>query len=129
MSMDKRKGSVYAWLGTVVIYVQRKKKSYPTMTNDGRTKIIIYKKRLNTYLSCGRRNLAIVNFLPKTFSNCNRFVASISKLFDRIVWKNLMSVEIFFFFVSNNKKRKQKKKIYTLVSENDKNDIQPRNSR
>ena len=113
MSMDKRKESVYACLGTVVMYVQRKKKRHPTMTND------------NTYISCEERTLAIVRFFPKTFSNSNQLVARFLKLFGSI-WKNLMSVKTIFS-VSNNKKRKQKKKIYTLVSENDKKDIQPKN--
>ena len=95
MSMDKRKGCVYAWLGTVIMYVQRKKKRYTMMMNDGLTKSIYIKKTEHMHLVC--KEDPRYRFLPKTFSNCNQLVASFLKHFDHIVWKELISVKTFFF--------------------------------
>ena len=77
------------------------------------------KRRRNTYISCGRRSLAMIRLLSKTFSNRNQIVTCFLKLFDRI-WKDFVSKKHFFFVSNNNQKRKNGKKMnYTLVSEND----------
>ena len=69
---------------------------------------------LNTYISCGRRTLAMIRLLSRTFSNRNQIVTSFLKLLDRM-WEDLMSVKTFFSVSNNSRKKKEKRDLHAGI--------------